>query len=82
MDEKKKLYIVIEDTDAENFSCYMAGDTDRIGKVSPDELTGSEYWGAQLFEICIKVLGEAGVIKSESTRPALTPETKTEKGTH
>jgi hypothetical protein len=65
--KRRKLMIVIEETDDQgNFNVYMSGDKERFGHVPDDQLSAVEYWGRALFSICIGMLKESGVIRTET----------------
>ena len=64
----KKLVIVIEDTADNNFSVYLGGDKERIGRVPESELTAAEFWGAKLFEIVTGVLKQTGTVQHVGQR--------------
>lgn len=71
----KKVKIVIEETGAraadgnQPFILYLEGDKERIGKVPDEELSGAEFWGKYLFEICCQVVKETGALKEVHVIP-------------
>jgi hypothetical protein len=62
----RKILIVIEETgegEGMGFNVHLAGDKERIGKVPDSELGPAEFWGSNLFHVCVQVLQQAGVIR-------------------
>jgi len=51
--------IVIEDTGAETFQVYLAGDVERLER-NDVEFSAAEYWGSRLFQPCAEEINRAG----------------------
>lgn len=66
----KKLMIVVQETGEVDkggnkvFQVMLCGDTQRIYVTEEMKLSPAEFWGKKLFQICVGVLQEAGVIRS------------------